>query len=170
MKRGIKMRNQSGYSLLEMLVTIGIVGALFTVVAQSGLDTNETKKAAKNIVNSLEDELTKIKNESLSRSTTTRMVLTNNSGTYTINTYYSSAPTTTCTSGGGTWILISSKTLQVNGQYEVVGNAMANTCFYRDSSASGGTYTVEPVDGDSSLPSYDITIAVATGYIDVTEN
>ena len=105
----------------------------------------------------------------MNKNTTARMVITNSSDTYTITTYTSATATTTCTSSG-TWnVIINAREIQVPSSYEITGSAMANLCFYRSGSSSGGSYQVAP-QGSASGDTTDIDIIMSTGFIDVTES
>lgn len=163
------MQKQQGFTLLELIITIAIIGIVFVVGSQSGLSQWATKGEAKNTLATMLSEIGLLKDESLNRNTTTRMTLVNSSGTYTLTKFFSAAPTTTCSSAGS-WTQISSREIDMSAQYEITGTAMANLCFYRDGTSSGGTFSIAPTDIGSQHKTYDLEVTIATGFIDVTEN
>lgn len=161
------MQHTDGYTLMELLITIAIVAVVATLVSPA-LDSWSNRKSYKNTYKQIRDELVETRHEALTRNTTGRMVLAENSGTYTITSYYSASPTTTCTTAGS-WTQIDSFTVDVPDAYQISGTGMANTCFYRDGSASGGSFSITPVDSSSGLDSATITVTMSTGYLDVSE-
>lgn len=155
--------------MLELLITIAIVGIVFTVGARSGLSSWSVKRDARNTFTTLVSEIETLKNQALGQNTTTRMTLVNVGDVYTLTTFLSSAPVTTCTSAG-TWTTIFSKEVNVHETYEITGTAMANLCFNRDGSSSGGTLSIAPQDSSSTHTTYDLDVTISTGFIDVTES
>lgn len=164
------MTRQGGYTLLELLVTIAIVGSILAVTAGTGMTDLSQRKTAQNTYKELRDELATANNTATSRNTTAKVIVNvDSSNIYTITTQVSSAPTTTCTTSGS-WSTVSSKTLDVHNNYSITGSSMSTSlCFYRDGSSSGGTYVVSPNSGVSGT-TYTFTISIATGYIDVVES
>jgi prepilin-type N-terminal cleavage/methylation domain-containing protein len=166
----IEMKKQRGFTLLELIVTLAILAVVLTVGMRMTSQTMVRHKSAKNAVTSILEELTTAQSASLSRSTTARVVVTNNGNyTYTITKYASAAPTTTCSSAG-TWSTISTATISLNQNYQIGGTGLTNTCFYRDGSSSGGTFIVLPTVVDASAKTTTITLTIATGFLDVVEN
>ncbi len=156
-----------GFTLLELIITLAVI-AIVTVVASSpALDSSNAQKTFTNTFNSLQGELSKARNEAMMRNTTTRMVITSSGGVYTINTYYSAAATSTCSSGAVGNALDSNVNLKVHSKYQLTGAAMGNICFYRDGSSSGGTLTLAPITVTTGLKTATITVTIATGYLDV---
>lgn len=156
-----------GFTLLELLVTIAVIAIVLSVSTSLDLDNWNAQKTFTNTFNSLQSELSSLRNEALMRNTTTRIVITSSSGTYTINTYYSPSPVSTCSSAGSWTSLVSSRTLSMHSKYQMTGSAMSNICFYRDGTSSGGTLTIAPITANSALKTAVVTITMATGYLDV---
>lgn len=162
------MSLNKGFSLLEMVVTLAVMGAAAGLV-YSGMDGWSVKKSYKNLFNNLRYELSNLRNQAMSRDTTTRMLLQNNSGVYTITTYASSTPTTTC-STTGTWTQISSSNLDINSAYQITGSGVGtNLCFYRDGSSSGASFVISPVESGTDYNTATIDVTIATGYLDVLD-
>lgn len=156
-----------GFTLLELLVTLAVIAIIVTVANTPDLELSSAKKSFLNTSQTLQTELSNLRNEAMMRNTTTRMVMTSSAGVYTITTYYSASPTTTCTSAVGTQ-LVAAHNISVNVLYNITGaTAMANTCFYRDGTSSGGVFTISPITVSTLLKSSVITITIATGYLDV---
>lgn len=160
---------QKGLTLLELLITIAIMGAVFAVGSRGGLGSWGTKKTAQNTVKELRDEIKTLRNHAMSKNTTSRMVLINTSDVYTITTYTSTTPTMTCSSAG-TWnVVINAREIEVADSYEITGGGMINTCFYRDGSSSGGSFVVAPQSGATGTTT-TLDVTISTGFIDVTES
>ena len=163
------MSNNKGYTLLELLVTVAIIGSVIAVGSGTGIGDLNTKKTAQNTYKELRDQLATLRNHAMSKNTTARMIVTQSGSTYTMTLAYSSAPTTTCPTSG-TWTTIQTKEIDVHVNYSIAGTAFTNNlCFYRDGSSSGGSYTIAPVSGASGT-TYTLDVTIATGFIDVTES
>lgn len=164
-----------GFTLIELMITLAVIAIIITFASSPSLESGNAKKTFKNTLDSLQTELSSLKNEAAMRNTTTRMVITLSAGVYTINTFYSSVPVSTC-STAGTWTpIISSKILKVPSSYQLTGTtAMAGTCFNRDgssydSAASGAVFTLELI---TATPGYGfkkavLSVIMATGFQDV---
>ncbi len=163
----IKMKKQQGFTLLELLITVSIIGAVFVVASSSGMDGWNKKRTAQNTYKELVDTLATLKNTAISRNTSSRIVITQTSGTYTMTTYTSAAPTTDCSSAAA-WTTLATKTLEVHSTYQITGSGMTDMCFYRDGSSFGGQFVIAPTSGTGTT--YTITIEIATGFIDVSES
>jgi prepilin-type N-terminal cleavage/methylation domain-containing protein len=163
------MSFNKGYTLLELLVTVAIIGSVIAVGAGTGMGDLNTKKTAQNTYKELRSQLATLRNHAMSKNTTGRLVITQSGSTYTMTSTYSSAPTSTC-SAAGTWTTIQTKEIDVHTNYNITGSAFTNSiCFYRDGSSSGGSYVIAPVSGASGT-TYTLDVTIATGYIDVTES
>lgn len=166
--RKYRVRKDKGFTILELLVTVGVIAIIISFALRSDLDIANAQKEFVNTSDNLQGELSSLRNEAMMRNTTTRMVITETSGIYTIDTYYADTPTTICTEAGGTWTsLVSAKPLNVNGRYQLTGSPMSNTCFYRDGSSSGGALVLAPITTTTGLKTSTLTITIATGYVDV---
>lgn len=165
-----RRHTQKGFTLLELLVTMCIIGAVYTVAAQSGLANWGKKKSSVNTATFLKNELATLKDHALSKSTTTRMVVSLTANGYTLTTYYSSSPTTSCSSAGSWTIIQNAASIDIHSNYQITGSGMTNTCFYRDGSSSGGTFVVSPSASGTSDKTYTVDISIATGYVTITES
>jgi prepilin-type N-terminal cleavage/methylation domain-containing protein len=164
-----QMKKQTGFTLLELIVTVAIVGIVFVVGARTSMTNSSKKKAQQNTATTITNTLSTQRNQALSRNTTSRMTITSAAGVYTMNTYVSTAATTTCSSAG-TWTLLKTETISVDALYQITGSGMANTCFYRDGSSSGGQFVVSPITSTSETKTITIDVTIATGFLDVTTN
>lgn len=175
MKRIIWKKNSKGYTLLEMLVTIAIIAIVTASTAALTLENSTAKKTFNNTLGSLQTELSALRNEAMTRNTTTRMVISLSGGVYTINSFYSSLPVTSC-STAGTWApIVSSRILKVHSTYQLTGaSSMAGTCFNRDgsaynSAASGPVFTLELITANpgKGLKKAVLSVIMATGFQDI---
>ena len=163
------MSKNKGYTLLELLVTIAIIGSVIAVGSGTGIGNLNAKKTAQNTYKELRDQLATLRNHAMSKNTTGRIAFTQSGSTYTMTLTYSASPTTTCSSAGS-WTTIQTKDIDVHSNYDITGSAFTNSlCFYRDGSSSGGSYVVAPVSGATGT-TYTLDVTIATGYIDVTES
>jgi prepilin-type N-terminal cleavage/methylation domain-containing protein len=163
-----KMARQKGFTLLELLVTIAILSIVFVVGARTSMTNMSKSKSAQNTAKLITDTLSIIKNQSLSRNTSSKVIIVNTAGIYTMNTYISTTPITCGTAA--TWTLLTTSTISVNAAYQITGNGMAGTCFYRDGSSSGGTFVVSAITPTSETKTTTIDVTISTGFLDVTTN
>lgn len=154
-----------GFTLLEFLVTLAII-AVVTTVTLPAYNSWTEGKSFDNLFNDLTYELRELSNMAQIQNTTTKIIISEAGGIYTLSTFISSAPTTTCTSAG-TWTADKSVIMDIPSTYQITGNGMDSTCFYRDGSSSGGNFIISPIDGSSSGDTATITVTIATGYLDV---
>jgi prepilin-type N-terminal cleavage/methylation domain-containing protein len=166
-----------GFTLLELLVALAILAIVITVARSPDLDMSNAKTSFQNTTQTLKSSLSTLRNQALSMGTTTRMAIAANNGVYTITTFSSPAPVNNCTNAGA-WTQLSSNVINVHGLYQITGAAMANTCFYRDGTSSGGVFTIAPIllgitpqaqsnAENTQLKQAVITVTIATGYLDV---
>lgn len=154
----------SGLTVLELLVALAIIGIVAT--AAPNFWTWVKSYGYKNSYHQLQDSLSSLRNEALSKNTTARLVIEKSGDVYTLRSYVSSVPVANC-SVSGSWTQLPDEILNVPGAFQITGAAMTNLCFYRDGSASGGTYTITQKDGGTDIGRAVITISMATGYMDV---
>lgn len=162
------MTNQNGFTLLELMVTIAIIGAVFVVGSMSGMGNWSQKKTSQNTVKELRDELANTRNYAMTRNVTGRLNIVVAGDTYTMTMYTSDVATSTCDSTG-TWNTIMTRPLDVHATYQITGTAIAavDTCFFRDGSASTArSFTIEPKVGQSGTTT-TMDIIPATGFLDV---
>jgi hypothetical protein len=159
---------EAGFTLLELLITLAIIAVILALANSPDLEMSNAKTSFKNSSQTLQTALSNLRNQSLSLGTTTRMNISLTGGVYNITTYASTTPVTGCTSTG-IWTQLSSSQVKLHSLYKITGtNAMANMCFYRDGTASGGTLTILPIAPGTTLKSAVINVTIATGYLDVT--
>ncbi len=170
-KKGVSFLRYScfynkGFTLLEMLITFAIIGVLALAAASYNVVSSQAKKSFINTYKTLQEQLDNLRYEALARSTTTRMVVTEGTGDFTITSYYSSTATTSCSSAGS-WTVLSTRTVDISNKYGISGTGMSNSCFYRDGSSSGGDFVIAPAVAGDGLKTATITLTIATGYLDV---
>lgn len=159
------MRNCKGFTVLELLITIGIISAVVAVIGPNFGDW-QRKQALENSYKELENHIHTLKSEALIRNTTSRMLLSQDGETYTITAFVAPTPTPSCDPTGA-WVQLYTKELFVPTSYTLSGSGVGgNVCFYRDHSASGAQYDYT----GGSVGTASIIVTMATGYLDVTIN
>ncbi len=164
--RNIKNRPDSGFTVLELLIVVAIIGTL-AVFVLPGIDTWTAKRSYRNLYHDLVTQLAEARSEAQIRATTLRVLTSRNGDNYTVTTFFSPAPVANC-NAAGVWTQLSQVTLEAPTLFEITGNGIGNVCFYRDGSASGGQYNVVQKDGGNDIGGAAVTVTIATGYLDVT--
>jgi prepilin-type N-terminal cleavage/methylation domain-containing protein len=164
-----KMRKQKGFSLLELLVTLTVLGAAITFTVRATMQDSVKRKEVQNTATKIRDEIVMLRDKAISMNTSSRMVISSSSGVYTMTTYTSPTPTTTC-NGSETWTTVFTQTVDIVSSYQITGTALSNLCFYRDGSSSGGAIIISPIVAAVGDKTTTIDIMTATGFLDVTTN
>jgi prepilin-type N-terminal cleavage/methylation domain-containing protein len=160
------MRRHDGFTVLELLVTIGVIALVVAVVAPNYSDWS-AKRSFMTTYNELRNELSDMRSTSMSRNTTSRLNLQFSNGVYIITSYISPSPVSGC-NPLGTWTQLYTRQLNVHSFYQIIGSGVGgDICFYRDGGSSGAQYNITPISV-AGLPSANITVTIATGYLDVT--
>ncbi len=164
------MRRQQGFTLLELIIVLAVIGLVSTVVG-TGMENWTTKKTYKNTYDQLVYEINTAKGTAQLRSTTSRITTAGTAGgDYTVTMYISATPVTTCSTAGA-WTLVSTKTVEGSLSYQITGTGIDNDmCFYRDGTSNGGTFVISPIEASTTLTTATITVTIATGFLDVSIN
>lgn len=149
-----------------MLISLAIIAIVVAVAAPNISDSN-VRKGFRVAYYELVDNLKEARIEALTRNTTVRVLFDGDPGGYTMTAFFSDLPTTTC-DATGVWTQLFSRTLNLTSRFQVTGTGVGNVCFYRDNTASGGTYSMTQVDEGDEYGSATITVTIATGYLDAT--
>lgn len=158
---------ENGLTLLELIITMAIV-AVVIAFAGPNLGDNRIKKEFKNYYDTVRQKIADTRNTALGGGTTGRLLVSKDEDEYTLTIFRADTPTTVC-DASGSWTQVNSFVLTLNTRFEITGTGVDNnTCFYRDNTASGGTFNVVQKDGLSNYGTSSITIVTATGYIDAT--
>lgn len=161
----MKKETNTGLTVLELLITLAIIAIVATTAPNFFSWTK--RYGYKNTYHHLEQTLSSLRSEALSQNTSTRLVVENNGNAYTLHSYVTPTPVSSCDSSGG-WTDLSSEALSIPSSFQVTGDGVSGVCFYRDGSASGGTFNITQKNGGTDIGSATITVIVATGYLDVT--
>lgn len=159
---------QRGFTVLELMISLAIIGIVIAIV-KPNLTQSKIKKEFRNSFQEIVDHLKTARIESITRNTTTRVLLTGTAGNYTMTAFFSASPTTTC-DASGTWTQLYSHTLSLSDRFVITGTGVGNVCFYRDNSSNGADYSLDQVDGGTEYGAGTINVSIATGYIDATLN
>jgi len=158
-------KSNKGFTLLELLVVVGIIGVLSLFTAPY-MSIWNNRSSFENSVLYFKNILNTAKLESLNRNTATKIIITKTNDNYNFKTYYSSTPVTSCTAIA-TWNLITNEDFEMDSTFEASG--LSDVCFFRDGSSSGTNINIAQKDGEVDIASATISVLVATGFIDVTE-
>jgi len=157
--------DQAGFTLLELLVVVAIMATL-SVFATPVFQDWGTKRSFDSSVKEIASALKKARNESGSRDLTVRVLTSRSDDTYTITSYTLDSNLASCDTSLN-WTQLEQKTINMNSNYLITGSGVGNICFYRDGSSSGGNFSINPKATGSTLEKVDISVILATGFVDV---
>lgn len=159
---------QSGFTLLELLVVFGIIAVSAIFTAPYLQDWNK-RSSFENSVSEIVTLLYQVKNESFLKSTTTKIVANKDGDNYDFEIFEASTPITDC-AATTTWTEISDNEVSFNSKFEILESSLTDICFFRDGTSTGGTYEIRQKDSGTDLGTADISVSIATGFIDVIKN
>lgn len=165
MMRSSNISYKSGFTLLELVVVLAII-ATATAFLYPAFAEVSTRKNFQANVKAFETEISNARLQAFSRGTTVRVNTVQSGNNYTITTFASNTPVSTCGTGG-TWAQISSNTIELNSQFSVTGSGLGNICFYRDGTSTGSAFNFAQKNELTDIGRATINIYIATGFVDV---
>ncbi len=159
------MKKIQGYTLLELMITVAIVGIAARFILP-GIDAWTLEQDFENAVYDMERDLQTARELAQLQNTTARVLVVRNQDEYTVTTYLADSPTSLC-STSGSWTPQSARTFALSSIFELTGSCVCNVCFFRDNTATGGTYNFLQKDGGTDYGIGTLQVTIATGFIDV---
>lgn len=168
MKANSNRCSTSGYTLMELIITVGII-AVMAKFTMAGMENWTARSKFSNTLGNLERVLIVARQEAEARNTTVRVLTVRTGDNYTFTTYKNNdTPATSVCDGSGSWTVLSTSTEEVSAHFEITGNGVGHTCFFRDGTASSRTFNIVQKDGGTDIRSATVIVTVATGMPDVT--
>lgn len=164
-----KSENIKGFTVLELLVVVAII-ATTLLFAYPTLQTWNNRKSLKSSVNDFYSAITEVRMQAMARSTTTRVLTSASGDDYTFTSYYLPTASSSCDASDPNWVQIKSQVIEINTNFQVTGSGLGNICFFRDGSATTGSFSFDEKDGGTDLGSADIDVIMATGFVDYVIN
>ncbi len=157
--------SKDGFTVLELIVVIAIIGTLSFLSAPL-FQSWGSKRALDESINEFYSVFSSARLDAFARGVTIRVGSSKTNDDYTLTTYYLDGPTESC-DVGLSWTQSSQRIVDLNSNFVVTGSALGNVCFYRDGTSTGGNFSFDQKNGGTDLGSADVTITLATGFIDV---
>lgn len=157
--------SENGFTLLELLVVLAIIGTL-SVFGTPLFQDWSTKRSFDAAINEIYSSLTDARLDAFNRGVSTRVQTTKNGDEYTVTTYYLDSSLESCDTGLN-WTESDQRSVDLNSNFTITGSGIGNICFYRDGSSTGGSFSIDQKDGGTELGAADISVTLATGFIDV---
>jgi prepilin-type N-terminal cleavage/methylation domain-containing protein len=162
-----KCKVTNGFTLLELLVVLSVIGVL-TLFTAPYLQNWNIKNSYNNSLSSISGVLSNARIESLQRLTTVKVTTTKSNNSYNLKTYYSQSAVSDC-AANTTWNLLTNETISINSAFTISGSGIGDICFFKDGTSTGGAFAIRQKDGSSNIASADISVVIATGFVDVVE-
>ena len=160
--------DKRGFTLLELLVVFSIIAVASIFTAPYFQDWNR-RSSFENSVSEVTSLLYDAKNHGLLKSTTVKIVADKNGDDYNFEIFEAATPITDCTATT-TWTSITNSEVSLNPNFEILEGSLNDICFFRDGTTSGGAFNFRQKNGNTDVGIADISVTIATGFIDVIKN
>ncbi len=116
----MKMRFKDGFSLLELMVVLAIMGTA-TLFAVPTIKDWQIRNSLNEAIAEINSGLVESKQISFAKNTTSRILVSKAGNNYTINVYSLPAASSVCDSSLATWSLNKTKTFTLNSNFNITG-------------------------------------------------
>lgn len=151
------------------MVVVAIIGTA-TLFAVPTIKDWQVRNSLNESIDEIYSSLVETKQLAYAKNTTSRILVTKSGSSYTINIYSLPTPSSACDSSLATWVTSTTRTFTLNSNFNITGSGIGNICFYRDGSSSGGAFSFSKVVNGAYDMGADITVVIATGFIDLVRN